>query len=76
MRVLLASLKGASVPSGSLLIISSDAYTEEIVNLVKGITFIETLHIFYPASSSFFPDTFPGPTPTDCYEGIRYGLNV
>eukprot|EP00794_Sanderia_malayensis_P005539 gene5539-6224_t len=67
---LLSSLERTKGIENVLLIISSDWYSDSIVEAVKKIKFCQVLHIFFPFAAQFHPDTFPGSDPHDCPRDI------
>lgn len=70
LRMLIQSLENAEDVDRFLVIFSHDYFSEEISNLVKGITFCKVLQIYFPYSRQLYPAEFPGQDPKDCPRDI------
>lgn len=63
---LLASLEKVKGINNVLLIISSDWYSDSIIEAIKKVEFCQVMHIFFPFAEQLHPDSFPGTDPNDC----------
>lgn len=70
LKMLIQSLEKVVGVQNTLLIFSHDYFSEEISNMVKGITFCRVLQIYFPYSIQLYPDEFPGQDPRDCPRDI------
>lgn len=68
-RQLLNSLKMANGIKQAFIIFSHDYFSKEINKLIRGITFVRYMQIFYPYSIQLHPNVFPGQDSTLCTEG-------
>lgn len=66
LRILIKSLANAAEVHSFLLIFSHDYYSEEIIDIVRGITFCKVMQIYFPFSIQLYPSEFPGQDPSDC----------
>ncbi|XP_065071503.1 alpha-1,6-mannosyl-glycoprotein 2-beta-N-acetylglucosaminyltransferase-like [Rhopilema esculentum] len=67
---LLSSLEKAKGVENILLIISSDWYSDSIMDAVKKIKFCQVLHVFFPFAEQLHTDKYPGTDPNDCPRDI------
>ncbi|KAJ8009164.1 hypothetical protein DPEC_G00086060 [Dallia pectoralis] len=70
LKILIKSLENAAQVQNLLLIFSHDYFSEEINDIVQGITFCRVLQIYFPYSTQLYPDEFPGQDPRDCPRDI------
>nr|XP_015204781.1 PREDICTED: alpha-1,6-mannosyl-glycoprotein 2-beta-N-acetylglucosaminyltransferase-like [Lepisosteus oculatus]XP_015204788.1 PREDICTED: alpha-1,6-mannosyl-glycoprotein 2-beta-N-acetylglucosaminyltransferase-like [Lepisosteus oculatus] len=70
LRLLVESLSKAFAIHNVLLIFSHDYFSEEISDIVQGITFCKVLQIHFPFSMQLYPHEFPGQDPRDCPRDI------
>lgn len=70
LKMLIQSLEKVVGVQNTLLIFSHDYFSEEISNMVKGITFCRVLQIYFPYSIQLYPNEFPGQDPRDCPRDI------
>ncbi|XP_018585859.2 alpha-1,6-mannosyl-glycoprotein 2-beta-N-acetylglucosaminyltransferase [Scleropages formosus] len=66
LKMLVDSFQKASDIQNVLLIFSQDYFSEEISNIIQGITFCRVLQIYFPYSTQLYPFEFPGQDPKDC----------
>ncbi|XP_030628694.1 alpha-1,6-mannosyl-glycoprotein 2-beta-N-acetylglucosaminyltransferase [Chanos chanos] len=70
LKMLVQSLEKAVNVNHFLVIFSHDYFSEEIADIVKGITFCKVLQIYFPYSTQLYPNEFPGQDPKDCPRDI------
>ncbi|XP_026855714.2 alpha-1,6-mannosyl-glycoprotein 2-beta-N-acetylglucosaminyltransferase [Electrophorus electricus] len=70
LKMLIQSLEKASEIGKFFVVFSHDYFSEEIGDLVKGITFCKVLQIYFPYSTQLYPNEFPGQDPLDCPRDI------
>lgn len=70
LKMLIQSLEKAAEIHKFLVIFSHDYFSEDIIDLVKEITFCKVLQIHFPYSTQLYPNEFPGQDPRDCPRDI------
>ncbi|XP_017542682.1 alpha-1,6-mannosyl-glycoprotein 2-beta-N-acetylglucosaminyltransferase [Pygocentrus nattereri] len=70
LKMLIQSLEKAAEIHKFFVVFSHDYFSEEISDLVKGITFCKVLQIQFPYSKQLYPNEFPGQDPQDCPRDI------
>ncbi|KAL7872247.1 hypothetical protein SRHO_G00072300 [Serrasalmus rhombeus] len=70
LKMLIQSLEKAAEIHKFFVVFSHDYFSEEISDLVKGITFCKVLQIHFPYSKQLYPNEFPGQDPQDCPRDI------
>ncbi|XP_051951892.1 alpha-1,6-mannosyl-glycoprotein 2-beta-N-acetylglucosaminyltransferase [Xyrauchen texanus] len=70
LQMLIQSLEKLVGVQNVLLIFSHDYFSEEISDIIKGISFCKLLQIYFPYSIQLYPNEFPGQDPQDCPRDI------
>ncbi|XP_051953984.1 alpha-1,6-mannosyl-glycoprotein 2-beta-N-acetylglucosaminyltransferase-like [Xyrauchen texanus] len=70
LQMLIQSLEKVVGVQNVLLIFSHDYFSEEISDMIKGISFCKLLQIYFPYSIQLYPNEFPGRDPQDCPRDI------
>ncbi|XP_041951699.1 alpha-1,6-mannosyl-glycoprotein 2-beta-N-acetylglucosaminyltransferase [Alosa sapidissima] len=70
LKMLIQSLGNAADIHKFLIIFSHDYFSQEMADIVQGITFCKVLQIYFPYSRQLYPNEFPGQDPKDCPRDI------